>query len=528
MAKDWKPELQGKPYALRKSNRKQENQELERHYGVSSRPGPMKDTVRYKRFGHPESAEFAKGNIVELTTDKFGFPFNRPIFVHRAILGKLSDALEVIRDFVHGRPVLGESASTSTTTAAGKTVYKITRMHGYDFRYARSPKARAEIRKRDRAGQYPKAEAWFNEQVRKHAPGFESFARRRPYSWNNKADISVIAAAYDCFNAESGRPRGPQQGLSKHAFGLAIDINPATNGLYDSYLWDMPIKIVQIMVHHGFYWGGFFTPHDPMHFQYEDVPAARPIVANREQARFFFPFNPDNVVESPVKYYFLNECKERGGGRRPEQSSSLPPPRGFYALGLLQNVHGGIHLQPRRSAERNVRVMTDGYIVAARLIAEGAGGFSKTAREFVAGQDLGFVVVRHEFVPLRPGDKKKAEKRPGGQKEKPDEKAGKPEDDRFKDADIIYSLYMHLAPPGWGALDADRYAREVPWFQKLLRLRHGGVVDIDPLSPKLGTMTCSTSAPTSSGSGAGAISSRSSRTPTCARSSRSPAERSWC
>jgi hypothetical protein len=50
---------------------------------------------------------------------------------------------------------------------------------------------------------------------------------------------------------------------------------------------------------------------------------------------------PDNVVES-LKYYFLNECKERGEGRRPEQSSPLPPPRGFYALGLLQNVHGGI------------------------------------------------------------------------------------------------------------------------------------------------------------------------------------------
>ncbi len=70
--------------------------------------------------------------------------------------------------------------------------------------------------------------------------------------------------------------------------------------------------------------------------------------------------------------------------------------------------------------------------------------------------------------------------------DKPDDKAGAPVD-RFKDAAIIYSLYMHLVPPKWSELDKDEYARAVPWFQKLVRWRHGGVVDMDPLSAKVGT-----------------------------------------
>jgi LysM repeat protein len=56
----------------------------------------------------------------------------------------------------------------------------------------------------------------------------------------------------------------PHRGLSVHSWGIAIDLNAATN--MPSMRGDMDPRIVEIFRAHGFKWGGDFG--DPMHFQY--------------------------------------------------------------------------------------------------------------------------------------------------------------------------------------------------------------------------------------------------------------------
>lgn len=56
-------------------------------------------------------------------------------------------------------------------------------------------------------------------------------------------------------------PRGE---LSTHSWGIAIDLNAATN--MPGMLGEMDLRIVEIFRAHGFAWGGDFG--DPMHFQY--------------------------------------------------------------------------------------------------------------------------------------------------------------------------------------------------------------------------------------------------------------------
>lgn len=56
-------------------------------------------------------------------------------------------------------------------------------------------------------------------------------------------------------------PRGE---LSAHSWGIAIDLNAATN--MPGMLGEMDLRIVEIFRAHGFTWGGDFG--DPMHFQY--------------------------------------------------------------------------------------------------------------------------------------------------------------------------------------------------------------------------------------------------------------------
>ncbi|MBA3914713.1 MAG: M15 family metallopeptidase [Acidobacteriales bacterium] len=53
---------------------------------------------------------------------------------------------------------------------------------------------------------------------------------------------------------------------SAHAWGIAIDLNPATNALGTA--GDMNAGLIQVFEAHGFEWGGHFTRRDPMHFQF--------------------------------------------------------------------------------------------------------------------------------------------------------------------------------------------------------------------------------------------------------------------
>jgi Phage tail lysozyme/D-alanyl-D-alanine carboxypeptidase len=64
-----------------------------------------------------------------------------------------------------------------------------------------------------------------------------------------------------------GAPAGV---LSWHSFGIAMDINPATNPYTTAQTHDIPQSIVDIFTSNGFGWGGDWTPaHDWMHFQYQ-------------------------------------------------------------------------------------------------------------------------------------------------------------------------------------------------------------------------------------------------------------------
>jgi hypothetical protein len=59
--------------------------------------------------------------------------------------------------------------------------------------------------------------------------------------------------------------RDPSRALSMHAFGLAVDLNVASNQLGTK--GDMDPRVVEIFERWGFTWGGRWSPPDPMHFE---------------------------------------------------------------------------------------------------------------------------------------------------------------------------------------------------------------------------------------------------------------------
>jgi hypothetical protein len=431
---------------------------LERDYNVSAtrRMGRSPAQLvkrRTKYFGDALDASFFKNNVVKLDTEAFGFEHKRAIYVHQAIHGTLDRALRAIQKALK-KP------------DAGKKPYKVLTLNGYYFRYPGAPSTDTFLREHE--GDYLDVQRWFDEQLAKRRPCVHwllaMHGKNRRYDWSSK-DRRLMAAVYDCFK----RKTAPRLSLSSHAWGIAVDFNAGTNGNPD--FWDIAPAIVQIMVRHGFYWGGFFAHHDAMHFEYDMAPDARAIASSRrsvlrehlladvERPHFFFPFTDPAAADSPVKIYHQNETSGSG----------------FYVVGQNRNVHGGIHLAAPAGASSSgaVRVMCPGTIVAARLIAPRTADNTDLVRRFAAGQDLGFVVVRHELAPV---------KKPGRRSGK-----GKPrQPEKFENGSAFYSLYMHLAPPSWGGLASDFYARSVPWFQTLLKYRNGSVVNLDPLSPGVG------------------------------------------
>lgn len=230
--------------------------------------------------------------------------------------------------------------------------------------------------------------------------------------------------------------------LSNHAFGSAIDINWGTNPYQKGARFDMPRRIVEIMEGFGFHWGGYY--HDYMHFEY--LRSTIVGIPDEVPPQVLFPFCANEKRESPLKYYFLNEGK--GGG--------------YFPLGLQQNLHGGVHLEPDASSPLvPVQAAMPGYIVATRLMAPGTGGDNATVRDVTEGRQLGFVLIRHELE----------EKRDSGSTEPPK-------------VHPLYSLYMHLASPAWGA-DSKEFEK-APWLASFLKMRFGGVVNLEPTSADVG------------------------------------------
>ncbi|MDQ4142462.1 MAG: M15 family metallopeptidase [Actinomycetota bacterium] len=78
-----------------------------------------------------------------------------------------------------------------------------------------------------------------------------------------------------CFNPRfissyTGSDVGPVKRLSRHAFGIALDINAATNAFGSRPRQDR--RLVRIMRKWGFTWGGRWAIPDGMHFEWERFP----------------------------------------------------------------------------------------------------------------------------------------------------------------------------------------------------------------------------------------------------------------
>ena len=59
--------------------------------------------------------------------------------------------------------------------------------------------------------------------------------------------------------------------LSPHAFGIAIDLNPARSAYFEwtpTWSGTYPMEIVEAFEKEGFIWGGRWAHFDTMHFEY--------------------------------------------------------------------------------------------------------------------------------------------------------------------------------------------------------------------------------------------------------------------
>jgi hypothetical protein len=310
--------------------------------------------------------------------------------------------------------------------------YIIHEVGGYDFRYKQNPSVKAAL-----AGR----------------PEYEDLSKKQGFgsNWNSVCiERDRQLKTFDEL-VPFGKGKRPKKDLiSNHAFGSAIDVNWDTNPYAEGEPFDMHPRIVEILEGFGFHWGGRY--HDYMHFEYlrgtiDGLPDEAP-------PQVFYPFGVEQRRESPLKYYYLNE---RGKG-------------GYFPVGLMQNLHGGIHLEPTAAAKTPVRATMPGYIVAARLLAPSQGGDNGDVRRITDDRPLGFVLLRHEVL----------DKSSNGSAN------GQAGSTTGSDAKVhsLYSLYMHLAAPNWTA--ASPAPTEAPWLASLLKMRFGGVVDLNPNSKEVG------------------------------------------
>jgi hypothetical protein len=74
-----------------------------------------------------------------------------------------------------------------------------------------------------------------------------------------------------CWNPRYIRPTtGRSSGISRHAWGAAVDLNAASNPLGSAGTQDQ--RLVEVMLEWGFTWGGDWLVPDPMHFEYGIAP----------------------------------------------------------------------------------------------------------------------------------------------------------------------------------------------------------------------------------------------------------------
>ena len=77
---------------------------------------------------------------------------------------------------------------------------------------------------------------------------------------------SILKRYAGCFNFRSMRN---STRISKHAWGVAIDIDPDTNGLHTHWprMATMPLEVMEMFAREGWVGLGWSENHDAMHFQ---------------------------------------------------------------------------------------------------------------------------------------------------------------------------------------------------------------------------------------------------------------------
>lgn len=123
----------------------------------------------------------------------------------------------------------------------------------------------------------------------RHQLGIAKLARPLPLGWDKTVKVTrlrchrllvpLVEAIFEaideqglypllhtfdgCFNYRAQRGGAK---LSTHAWGIAFDLNAATNRMGEA--GDMSLQLVRVFESQGFVWGGRFTRPDSMHFQF--------------------------------------------------------------------------------------------------------------------------------------------------------------------------------------------------------------------------------------------------------------------
>lgn len=107
--------------------------------------------------------------------------------------------------------------------------------------------------------------------VRLTAPNGQSFTVNKAVAGNFDGFLKDLADQGYQIGSVGGyayRPIRGRSGLSEHAYGNAIDINPGKNAL-GSETTDMPANIEALAAKHNLEWGGHWSRPDPMHFEFD-------------------------------------------------------------------------------------------------------------------------------------------------------------------------------------------------------------------------------------------------------------------
>lgn len=87
----------------------------------------------------------------------------------------------------------------------------------------------------------------------------------------DQVDASDFQLAGGCFNARLNRGADPGFSVSRHSWGIAIDINPSTNAFGAAPT--LPASVVEVFQRWGFSWGGTWVVPDGMHFEWRQLPS---------------------------------------------------------------------------------------------------------------------------------------------------------------------------------------------------------------------------------------------------------------